>query len=251
MKESKLVQITRQDNIAEDEFGSFVNFMYEQVWGRLFPPQLLTHELSNRVENNVITPKDTPIPDCQTCGGCCASFVCVDVAPDSSVSPEDCWNITREGRNDEYTVDRYIKRKEDDFSCTALEGKIGEQVNCRVYEDRPRMCRQFEAGSDRCHAVRRAYGIEPFLSLMEMFEAKKKLEKASSENSQNPEGVDRVRIVEDGETEKLQIIVSLKDGSEHLIHTFDRNAEIWFKSEFDSLTLSKAKDLISSRTLKK
>lgn len=248
MEKSKFVQITRQGKIAEDEFQPFVNAMYEQVWGKLFPPQILTHSLSNTVENNIITPKDAPIPDCMTCGACCASFVCVDVASDSAVSSKDCWEITREDKSgDEYTVDRYIKRKETDFSCTALEGTIGENVSCRVYEDRPRMCRKFEAGSDRCHAVRRAYGLEPFLSLVEMFEAKQKLEKEENEKRENPEGVDTVRIVEDGETENLNIYVLLKDGSEHLIHSFDRNVETWFKSEFDGLTSSKAKDLIASR----
>jgi Fe-S-cluster containining protein len=247
MKKSELVQITRRDKITEDEFQPFVNAMYEQVWGNLFPPQILTHNLSNTVENNVITSEDTPIPDCMTCGACCASFVCVDVAPGNPISSKDCWEITREGETGEYTVDRYIKRKEKDFSCTALEGTIGENVSCNVYEDRPRMCRKFEAGSDRCHAVRRAYGLEPFLSLMEMFEAKKKLEKAEDEKVVNKERVDNVRIVEDGETENLQIYVLLKDGSEHLIHTFDRDVENWFKSEFDGLTLLKAKDLVAAK----
>ena len=251
MEKSKLVQITRQDKIAEEDFGQFVNAMYEQVWGKLFPPQILTHDLSNTVENNVITPEDEPIPDCMTCGACCASFVWVAVASDNTISSEDCWDITRKDKNDdEYTVDRYVKRKETDFSCTALEGTVGENVSCGVYEERPRMCRKFEAGSDRCHAVRRAYGIEPFLNLMEMFEARQKLEKAEAEKIINTERVDTVRIVEDGEPENLNIFVLLKDGSEHLIHSFDRNAETWFKAEFDGLTLSKAKGLITSRTSK-
>ena len=210
MQKSKLVQITRQNKIAEEDFEQFVNAMYEEVWGKLFPPQLLTHSLSNTVENNVITPEDTPIPDCMTCGACCASFVCVDVVPDNSISSKDCWEITREGEKGEYTVDRYIKRKEEDFSCTALEGTIGENVSCRVYEDRPRMCRKFESGSDRCHAVRRAYGLEPFLSLMEMFEARQKLEKAEDEKVENDERVDKVRIVEDGKTGQFTNLCFIK-----------------------------------------
>lgn len=247
MNKSRLVQITRQNKIAEDEFNTFVNRMYEEVWGKLLPPQILTHDLSNKVENNVITPKDTPIPDCMTCGGCCASFVCVDVAPDNPISDKDCWEITNEGKNGEYTIDRYIKRKEEDFSCTALDGTIGEEVSCRVYENRPRMCRSFEAGSDRCHAVRRAYGIEPFLGLMEMFEAKQKLEKSENEKEINKKRVDSVRIVEDEKMKNLQVFVLLNDGSKHLIHTFNRDDETWFKSEFDGLTLSKAKDLVANR----
>lgn len=247
MDKNKLVQITRQSKIAEDEFNAFVNRMYEEVWEKLYPPQILTHNLSNTVENNVITPKDKAIPDCMTCGACCASFVCVDVAPENPISKEDCWEITDKGKSDEYIVDKYIKRKEEDFSCTALEGTIGENVSCRVYEDRPRMCRQFEAGSDRCHAVRRAYGLEPFLELMEMFEAKQKLEKAENERKSDNERVDSVRIVEDTKMDNLQVFVLLNDGSEHLIHKFNKENETWFKSQFEGLTLIKAKDLVANR----
>ena len=175
MDKSKLVQITRRNKIAEDEFLPFVNAMYEQVWGNLLPPQILTHDLSNTVAGNIITPTDEPIPDCITCGACCGSLICVGVNPGNPISSKDCWEITKEGENGEFTVDLYIKRNEESFSCSNLEGKIGEKVGCSIYETRPPMCRVFEAGSDRCHAIRRAYGIEPFLSLMEMFEARQKL----------------------------------------------------------------------------
>lgn len=246
MDKDALVQITRQDKIAEKDFGPLVNAMYEQVWGRLFPPQILTHDLSNTVAGNVITPTGAPVPDCRSCGACCASFVCVDTAPDSTLPPEDCWEITRpKSDGGAYTVDRYIRRREEDFSCTALEGKIGERVGCRVYEDRPRMCRQFEAGSDRCHAVRRAYGIEPFLSLTEMLEAKRRLEEAAAARREDPERVDSVRIVEDTGSAKLGIRVFLKNGTEHLIRTFDPDEETWFESEFAGLTLTEAEKLVS------
>ncbi len=246
MKKSKLVQITRQNEIAEDEFNSFVNAMFEDVWGKLFSPQILTEDLSKSVANNVITPFDEIVPDCDTCGGCCAAFVCVDVAPMDKISAEDSWDIYGKGKNDDYLVDRSIKRKEVDFSCVALEGEIGTKVNCRIYEDRPLTCRKFEAGSDRCHAVRRAYGIEPFLGSMEMSEASFRLKEAEHEDIEDREVVDTVCIVEDDETINLQVFVTLNDGSEHLIHTFKRNVETWFKSEFEGLTLSKVKVLVAN-----
>ncbi len=247
MKISKLVQITRQNEIAEDEFNSFANAMFEEVWRKLFSPQILTQDLSKRVASNVITPFDEVVPDCATCGGCCAAFVCVDAAPTDKISAEDSWNIYGKGKNNDYPVERLIRRKEDDFSCVALEGEIGKKVSCRIYEDRPLTCQDFEAGSDRCHAVRRAYGIEPFLSSMEMSEAIYRLKEAEDEKKEDNERIDIVRIVEDAETINLQIVVALDNGSEHLIHTFKRNVETWFKSEFEGLTLSKAKVLVANR----
>lgn len=249
MEKSELVQITRQDKITEDEFRPFLDAMYEQVWGNLLPPQILTHNLSNAIENNLITPKDTPIPDCLTCGACCASQLCVNLSPGNAVSSKDFWEITKPGANGEFTVDRCIKRKEEDFSCTALDGTVGEKVGCRVYEDRPKMCRMLEEGSDRCHAIRRAFGIEPFLSLMEMYEAVQLL-KSQEDNAADAEGIQVVSIVEEAGTRNLQICVTLRNGSEEVIHNFDPKSETWFQAEFEGLRLAKADELISERTRK-
>lgn len=43
--------------------------------------------------------------------------------------------------------------------CRALGGSVGRRVACSVYEDRPHLCREFEAGSAECVAARRAAGI--------------------------------------------------------------------------------------------
>jgi Fe-S-cluster containining protein len=44
--------------------------------------------------------------------------------------------------------------------CSALRGDVFERVSCAMYESRPTVCRQFEAGSTGCHAARRAWGVE-------------------------------------------------------------------------------------------
>lgn len=244
MEKNELIQITRRNKISEDEFQPFLNAMYEQVWGNLLPPQILTHDLSNTVAGNIITPSNEPIPDCLTCGACCASFVCVTLES-NAVASKDCWEITKQGENGEFIVDRCIKRKEKDFSCTALGGKIGENVSCRIYENRPRMCRTFEAGSDRCRAVRRAYNIEPFLGLMEMYEATQKLK--AQEVIVDEERIEKVSINEEGGTRNLQISVKLKNGLEKIIHTFNPKSEIWFQAEFEGLKLAEAAELIENR----
>lgn len=249
MEKSELVQITRRSKISEDEFQTLLGGMYEQVWGNLLPPQILTHDLSNTVAGNVVTPGDQPIPDCMTCGACCAAFVCVTLDAGNLISSEDFWEITKHSENREFAVERCIKRKEADFSCAALEGKIGENVICRVYEDRPKMCRTFEAGSDRCHAVRRAYNLEPFLGLMEMYEATRKLK--AGEVIIDGERIENVNIKEERGTRNLQIFVTLKNGSEKIVHTFNPKSETWFQAEFEGLKLAEAEELIVDRTGKK
>lgn len=246
MEKQEFAKITRQKQIEEGEFRKLLDGMYEQLWENLFPPQILTDGLSVKVENNVITPENALIPDCITCGACCALLLCVNLNPRNAVAPDDYWEITKQGDNRELTVDRCMKLKEEDFSCTALDGTVGEEVTCLIYEDRPKMCRTFEAGSDRCHAVRRAVGIEPFLGLMEMYEAVQKL-KSQKENPDELEKIEIVNIYEEGESKNLQIKVILKNKMEKVIHNFDPKLETWFQAEFEGLTLAKADELISTR----
>ncbi|MET0753389.1 MAG: YkgJ family cysteine cluster protein [Pyrinomonadaceae bacterium] len=248
MDKNRLVQITRQSKIAEDEFYPAISAMYEQIWQNLLPTQILTDGLTTRVANNVITPFDAPIPDCMTCGACCAAMLCVGVRPaeEKEISAEDFWDITTKGASGEIIVDRYLRRNAETLACTALDGTIGEKVNCRIYQQRPRICHLFEAGSDKCHALRRAFGLEPFLTLLEMSEAVQKL-KMQPEKSASEDTIRNVQFVE--QKDNLQILALMKDGSLKTIHTFDSKRETWRQFEFDGLTLSQAEDLIKSRSL--
>ena len=89
------VQISRQPKIRDVDFFPMANEMYERIWNRLMPPQLLTENLSGRVANNVVTPPDAAVPDCMTCGACCATMVCVGVRPNENVDPEHYWDIIK------------------------------------------------------------------------------------------------------------------------------------------------------------
>lgn len=237
------VQITRRKTFSEGEFYPLLDRMYEQIWGNLLPPQILTDGLSNTVAENVITPPDAPIPDCMTCGACCAASPCIGVSPTENVPEEDFWEITADGG---IVVDRFLKRTDETFSCVALEGVIGEQVSCRIYEHRPRACRLFEAGSDKCRALRRAYGIEPFLSLMEMALAMKKI-KSETALPASKDTIRNVKIARAQDANLLEIRVCLEDGAVRKIHSFEPEREIWMQFEFEGLTLEQARDLIISR----
>ncbi len=247
MLKPEFVQITRQNKIAENDFYPMITTMYEQIWQNLLPPQILTDGLTTKPANNIITPSDTPIPDCITCGACCAALPCVGVRPSEQIAAEDFWDITIEGKKGEIVVDRYLRRDAESFACTALEIIDGKQALCRIYEERPKICRDFEAGSDKCHALRRAFGFEPFLSLEEMSEALEKLE-AKPQKSAPAETIREVKFIEI-ETGELQVSAYLKDGSGTTIHVFNPQIETWRQFEFDGLTLSQAKNLITSRKI--
>lgn len=245
MEKIEFVQITRRQKIAENEFYPMIIAMYEQIWQKLLPPQIHTGGLTVKRANNVITPPDALVPDCVTCGACCMAMLCVGVRSDENVSDKDYWSIIIEGKNGEIEVDRYLRRDPKTFYCSSLEIVNDEKALCRIYEQRPQMCRDFEAGSDKCRALRRAFGYEPFLTLEEMSEALEKLENRPVKSAPF-ETIKEVKFIET-ETGDLQISAFLKDGSIRMIHTFNPQNETWQQFEFDALTLAQAADLIASR----
>jgi Fe-S-cluster containining protein len=242
------VQISREPRVRDTDFFPMVNRMYERVWKQLLPPQLVTEQLSSKVANNVVTPPDAPIPDCHTCGACCQSLMCVGVRPSDNVDPELYWEVTTETEDGEIVVDRYLRRNGETLACSALAGTIGEKVGCTIYETRPVMCHHFDAGSDRCHAIRRAFGIEPFLSLNEMSEAIEKLD-ARPANYVASETIRNAEIKRDPETSRHTITALMRDGTLKTIHDYDPAKETYFQFEFDGLSLNCANMLIRSRSL--
>ena len=243
----KFVQITRQGRIEEKDFYDIINAASEELWQTFLPAQIPTEGLSSTVEKNIITPPNSPIPECQTCGACCAPFLCVGVRPNDKVDPDNYWDIIVKGTHGEIVVDRYLRRDPDSMVCTALEGELGASVACRIYADRPISCRDFEAGSDRCHAIRRAYGIEPFMSLEEMSAAVANINN-QPEESTAADRIKHAQISEMPETELLLITAQLKDGELREIHRFDPMSEAWMQFEFEGLTLIEAERLINSRS---
>jgi Fe-S-cluster containining protein len=88
--------------------------------------------------------------DCLACGACCAysaSWPALIGDGDGAGIPEEF--IDFENRRMQCYGDR----------CSALEGEIGRRAGCSVYENRPLVCREFQAGSDDCIMVRRRFGL--------------------------------------------------------------------------------------------
>lgn len=246
MEKSDLIQITRKPSIPEVEFYTAINRMYELVWERLLPPQIETSRLRSRLERSVVTPADAEIPDCVTCGVCCASLLCVGVRPGEEPDRELTWSVTKSDEEGEWEVDLYLRRDEETLACTQLEGNLGEHATCRIYESRPKMCREFDAGSDRCHALRRAYGVEPFLSLDEMMEANERLDERDAMPA-DPKLITRVSIDRAERRGELQINVVLRRGEERVLHSFDPARETWRQFQFEGITITSAEAMIAEQ----
>lgn len=244
MEKPDFVQITRQPTIPESEFYPMIYKMYEEIWFTRFPPEIPTKLLTVKRAKNVVTPPDAPIPDCLKCGLCCEMMLCVGVRPHEDIAPEDYWDIIVAGKNGEIVVDRYLRRDGETFACQQLTNDDGKTV-CKVYEKRPQMCRDFEAGSDKCHALRRISGLEPYLTDEATAIAIAKLD-ARPQRTESSEMIENVKFVET-EAGTLDVIASLKDESKKTIHNFDPQFETWRQFEFDALTLEEAAQLIASR----
>lgn len=103
---------------------------------------------------------------CLTCGACCASYRVsfywgeATGAPQGYVPSELTENfhphlLCMQGTN------------QAEPRCVALEGEIGQQVGCRIYDQRPSPCREFVAGDEGtnayCDKARAKYGLAPLI----------------------------------------------------------------------------------------
>lgn len=49
--------------------------------------------------------------------------------------------------------------------CVALEGKIGEQVSCGMYELRSSSCKEVQIADAQCNKARMAHNMIPFIQI--------------------------------------------------------------------------------------
>lgn len=100
---------------------------------------------------------------CLDCGACCAAFRVsfywaeTDAHPAGTVPHRLTTAVTpflAAMRGSESAPPR----------CVALEGEVGQSVRCAIYAQRSTTCRDFEAGSERCHAARQKHGLAQLAS---------------------------------------------------------------------------------------
>lgn len=93
--------------------------------------------------------------NCLTCGACC-SIWSIDVTSEDNV-PEQLYHTVKFFKN--LNIVKQQMKLREDKSCFALEGKVGEKVNCTIYESRPKVCKKFEIGSKECLLAREKFNI--------------------------------------------------------------------------------------------
>jgi hypothetical protein len=89
-------------------------------------------------------------PDCLACGACCAyseSWPAFIGEGDGAGIPDELIDFERQ---------RMLCHGD---RCAALAGEIGRRARCSVYENRPLVCREFQAGSEDCVMVRRSFDL--------------------------------------------------------------------------------------------
>jgi Fe-S-cluster containining protein len=105
--------------------------------------------------------------DCQTCGACCCNsdenraekyIDYVEVPKRTRLAQQRALvrKLTVVNRQGE----RHMKLVGKDQRCIALEGQLGVNVSCGIYELRPPACRKVEPGSDECLRDRNERGID-------------------------------------------------------------------------------------------
>jgi Fe-S-cluster containining protein len=122
-----------------------------------------------RQAGNTRVPADAPACerfearlDCQECGACCrAAYDCVQVAPRDPVRKKHAELVVVRGP--------YLEIRRNGDRCAALAGGTVESgadgragfvpFACRIYDDRPKTCRDFETGGEHCLTARRRVGL--------------------------------------------------------------------------------------------
>ncbi|HJV28192.1 MAG TPA: YkgJ family cysteine cluster protein [Aromatoleum sp.] len=110
----------------------------------------------------------TPVSgdNCVRCGACCAAFRvdfhCSELASAMPGGVPDAMTVP--------VIGRLVRMRGTDTAsprCIALEGEIGVEVRCTIYDGRPSPCRDFAPyapigiGEDACDRARARHGMKP------------------------------------------------------------------------------------------
>lgn len=220
--------------------------------------QIPLSRLSKLVGERAITDASAPIPECVPCGACCVYGL---VIPINRRDPEPLRRYIEVTLDEapEVVVERAFERDERDGRCVNMAGDVGVEIGCTVYPDRPQICRDFDAGSDRCLGYRRMYGIDPPLSDSELAAALVKLDRieqplkirgieirlASKNMTFDRNATDPSKMMV--EVLKLKIVAHMTDGEVKEIHEFDPARESWYEHELEGMPLAAAMEKIRER----
>jgi hypothetical protein len=102
-----------------------------------------------------------PALDCLECGACCrAAYDCVVVSPRDPVRKKHPQLVVVRGP--------YLEMQREGDRCAQLNGGAKghgagepqfEPYTCKIYDDRPRTCRDFQNAGEHCLTARRRVGL--------------------------------------------------------------------------------------------
>lgn len=90
---------------------------------------------------------------CQSCGACCSGWKVIFNKEENSV-PEEMVELVHPNWPPQMVKMKFVNDR-----CCALEGEIGNKVNCTIYNLRPETCRVFEYESQKCFQARQRSNI--------------------------------------------------------------------------------------------
>jgi len=106
--------------------------------------------------------------DCVRCGACCVSdydavdYVHLNQDDLNRLDPDeyDFYVYTDATYGRTQCSMQTARDSQDNCRCKALEGTVGKQVSCAIYDRRPKVCRRFAAESFACDSARKAaFGV--------------------------------------------------------------------------------------------
>jgi Fe-S-cluster containining protein len=241
----KFYQIEKRDKLSRDFIHEFFAYLQKKNWADLHEEQVPFNKMSGLLEKSVIRDSSEEIPDCQSCGICCFLFVSVQLTSNDKLLPLNYWEITiNSDDNKEIVVDKLLRRNGETGTCIHLSGELGKNVSCEIYDERPSICRKFDAGSDRCHALRRFFGYDKPLTQFEEMNATMKLFLQDDE-----EKIFHSEINAIPNSNLLEIKVFFEDESFEIIGNIDSEKQTLIEGDFVGLILAEAKELLTKNNL--
>ena len=107
---------------------------------------------------------------CITCGACCACFRVSFYWGETTASPEGIVPVALTAPIAAPHRVAMLGTDQANPRCVALDGELGKQVACRIYEQRPSPCREFQASGEQgeinpdCDKARTKYQLAPLVT---------------------------------------------------------------------------------------
>lgn len=101
--------------------------------------------------------------DCQVCGACCVDYF--GTTGYIQLRPAEVGQLRRMGlpvvdwHGQSLLATRPHEGPIGNTCCVAFVGEVGKACACAIHPERPRACREFEAGSEGCRFARLEAGL--------------------------------------------------------------------------------------------